>query len=179
MRMIGILTLAVAVSWAGNSADAAVPNDPYGRGQWTKLVQDKAARKQLSLSDRQSKALNALRPAKDDNRAKIGSVLKPEQVKTLKRISWKALGGYAVFDDEVSDALEITDAQKTKLEAAAKTNQAKHRKMKSILALARFRSRAAMEKFIAGYRDAADQRLLAVLTKTQRAQLKKLVGGTA
>lgn len=170
MRHLAFLIVAAAAV-----APAQGAKDPYGRGRWTKLVKDKAVQKKLALTDGQLKSITGLKSAKD-KQARLAEILKADQLKMLKRLRWKDLGGYALFDDEVADALAVTDAQKVKLEAAHKVNQADYKKMRNFMARARFRSRAAMLKFIAGYRDKADKRLLAILTKDQQAKLKKLVG---
>ena len=175
MRQLAVLIAAATATVALNPAQAAV-KDPYGRGNWTKLVKDKGVQKALGLTDSQAKSLSALPFAKDGNREKITKILEPKQLKTLKRLRWKAIGGYALFEEEVADALALTDSQQEKLAAVAKENVSDHKKMRNFMARARFRSREAMEKFIAGYRTKADQRLLAVLTKDQAAKLKKLVG---
>jgi hypothetical protein len=51
--------------------------------------------------------------------------------------------------------------------------------MKDFLTRARFRSREAMQKYIDGYRDDADKRLLDVLTAKQKKQLAEIVGSRA
>jgi hypothetical protein len=167
-------------SLAAGTATAAAPVDPYGpRGQWTPIVQSTAAQKPLKLTPMQIKQAANLKPDKDDNRKAIAKLLKPEQLETLKRLSWKARGGYALFDPELSKKLKITREQKSRLKEASEVNEVEHRKMKDFLTRARFRSREAMQKYIDGYRDDADKRLLDVLTAKQKKQLAEIVGSRA
>lgn len=177
MRLLAVPVCAVFSLLIACPANAAAPADPYGpRGQWTQIVRSMPARKPLKLTLMQIKEAANLKLAKDDNRDAIAKFLKPAQLATLKRLSWKARGGYALFDPELSKKLEITAEQQAQLKAAARVNVAEHRKMKNFLARARFRSRAAMQKYINGYRDAADKRLLDVLTAKQKKKLAAILG---
>jgi hypothetical protein len=159
-----------------NPAQADSPADPYGpRGLWTGVLKTKNARTALKLTLAQIKSTANLKPAKDDNRDAIARLLKPAQLATLKRLSWKARGGYALFDPELGKRLAITAEQQGRLKEASEVNEVEHRKMKDFLRRARFRSREAMQKYINGYRDAADKRLLAVLTAKQKKSLAALL----
>lgn len=167
----------IALVLAVPAASSAAVRDPYGpRGAWTALVKRADVRKVLGLTPRQRKTLGALSPARDDNRQAISRALKAGQLSKLKRRSWREQGGYALFDPELAKQLKITDEQQIRLEAAAAVNLAEYRKLKNFLTRARFRSKQAMEKYIAGYRNAADKRLLAVLTAAQTKMLRSIVG---
>lgn len=167
---------AVVVLFLASSASAATP-DPFGpRGQWTALLQQADVQKSLSLSPEQVRFAGELKPAADDNRDRIAKGLNAKQLKSLRRRSWREQGGYALFDPALAKQLKIADEQKKKLQAAAEVNKAEHLKMKDFLSRARFGSREAMEKYIAGYRDAADKRLTDVLTAAQKKTLRSIVG---
>ena len=148
MSLARLLLVAVLVLAGTTAANAAV-KDPYGpRGQWTKLTKQSDVLKQLKATDKQAAALKELKPSPDDNRAAIRKVLEKKQIATLLRLSWKAQGGYALFDKILSRELNINEDQKRQLDAAAVKNLAEHKKMRSFLARARFRSREAMQQTI-------------------------------
>lgn len=175
-RLIAVVALLLS-SIAVAQASAAAPKDPYGpRGGLTALLKKKAVQAELKLTEKQQAFANALKPAKGDNLAAIKKSLEKSQQKRLHQLSWQARGGYVLFGKFVASKLSITEDQQEKLAAAAKVNVAEHAKMRDFLRRARFRSREAMQKYIAGYRDAADKRLLDVLTAAQKKSLKALLG---
>ncbi len=172
----------ISLSCFATTARAAAPKDPFGpRGSWTTLLKsvllnNKVVQKELRLTKEQQVFAGRLKPAKDDNVARIEKTLDAKQLIRLKQMSWQARGGYVLFEREVAEALRITDTQQDKLAAAAKVNAAEYQKMRDFLRRARFASREAMENFIAGYRNAADKRLLDVLTAGQHKLLNKMLG---
>ena len=171
--------LVLFVTIGGASAiQAATPVDPYGRdGRWTPFLKQATVQKSLKLTDEQRDAVNKLKQAKDDNKPAIAKTLDAKQLRRLKQLTWAIQAGYALFDPELAKLLAITAEQNVELIAAAKVNKTAHKKMKSFLARARFRSRAAMMKYIAGYRNAADRRLMAVLTAGQKKKFAALRSG--
>ena len=165
---------ALVVTCPASAADPADPYDP--RGKWTAIVKSKSAQMTLKLTSAQIEQAANLKPAKDDNGIAIIILLQSAQLERLKSMSWKARGGYALFESELSKQLNITADQQERLKAAAAVNVVEHRKMNDFLTRARFRSKEAMQKYINGYRDDADKRLLDVLTAKQKKTLAGILG---
>lgn len=181
----GFISL-VAVTAGLLCASAAADEDNFrGTIGLSRLLGEDAVRKHLRLSDAQSELamsvaedLNKVRDGKAQSQAKgkIQRGLSETQWKRLKQIQWQLLGGEALFDQELSGFLDVTDAQKKLLSAARATNAAEHKKMLNFMSRARFRSRQAMEDYKAKFRDAGNKRLMDVLTQKQRDALQTRLG---
>lgn len=103
-------------------------------------------------------------------------VLTEEQRRRLRVIDAQREGGYVLTHDRVVDYLALTSEQSTQVDAVVATHAAKHKEMRDFMSRARFRSREAMEEYVAGFRDKADKALYGVLTPDQTEKLETLFG---
>jgi Spy/CpxP family protein refolding chaperone len=122
----------------------------------------------VSREERQKKAEEA-RAATDKA---LTDILKPEQLKRVKQISWQRQGTRALSDKEVAEALKLTDEQKEKL----KTIQDDARKEMRDLFQAGAGNRDEARKKMEELRKSADEKAQAVLTAEQKTKLKEVTG---
>ena len=87
--------------------------------------------------------------------------------------------GSAIFEPKVSKALDLTTDQRDRLNDANEVNAAEYEKMLDFLVRARFGSKEAMEAYKKKFRTAASERLLAILTPSQRKRLDQMFGKPA
>jgi Spy/CpxP family protein refolding chaperone len=99
-------------------------------------------------------------------------ILKPEQLKRLKQISWQREGTRAVANAEVADALKLSTEQKDKV----KTIQEDVRKEMAGLGRGNGGNREEARKKREELQKGADEKLTAVLTDEQKTKLKELTG---
>jgi hypothetical protein len=177
---IRILVLGVMFS---HGAISESPRLAGGTPGLVRVLADEKVQSALSISAEQIKvareADNLLRRIHDGKaqrmaRTSIQKSLNDDQFKRLERIHWQRLGARAVFERRVRADLKISRDQVQALQKARAVNDAEYGKMKDFLSRARFGSQQAMEMHKQRYYDAADKRLLDVLTKTQRKKLKTL-----
>jgi Spy/CpxP family protein refolding chaperone len=100
----------------------------------------------------------------------LADILKPDQLKRLKQISWQQQGTRVLGNEEVADALKLSGEQKDKI----KTIQEDSRKeMRDLFGGGnREEARKKMEEL----RKATDEKVTAVLTAEQKTKLKDLTG---
>lgn len=72
----------------------------------------KALQKARDLQEKTAKKLN------DKYRPRISKILKPDQEKRLKQISWQVVGVAALRGDDLAKALKLTKEQRTKIDDA-------------------------------------------------------------
>lgn len=156
-----------------------------GTPQLVKHLSDEAVQKELELTEKQivvannaAELLSRIRDGKAQQMAleSVQEVLSESQLQRLKQIYWQRLGGAAILEQDVAKTLGLSADQQKKLAVVQEKNRAEHEKMRDFMRRARFRSAAAMEAYKAKYRDAASERLLAVLTETQSKKLTDLLG---
>lgn len=174
-------TLAMAaVLLVGSHVHAATSNPFVTPSGWAGLLQDPAVQRDLKLSKDQiadfKKLIGKLPESPTELEAEIRKHVMGEQLTRIEQLNWQREGGYALFDPKVAKALSLTDEQQKRLADAAKVNAAEHEKMREFMARARFRSQEAMEQFVEGYRNPANERLLNVLSKDQQVAFKSLLG---
>jgi Spy/CpxP family protein refolding chaperone len=71
----------------------------------------------LSQEERRTKMLDINKEINDSTLKAVGAFLKPEQVTRLKQISYQQRGLQAFSDPEIAKKLNLTDAQKTDIQA--------------------------------------------------------------
>lgn len=120
----------------------------------------------LSREERRTKFEDS---SKASNKA-VAEILKPEQVKRLKQISWQQRGGAAMEDPEVAEALKLTDEQKGKIKTLREDTG------KEMRELIKGGNREEARKKMGELRKANNEKLQAVLTAEQKAKLKELTG---
>jgi Spy/CpxP family protein refolding chaperone len=105
--------------------------------------------------------------------AKVNDVLDKDQQKRLMGILVQVAGANATLDPAVAKELNITDDQKAKLREARESNM---QAMRDAFAGARDGNREEMRAKFEKLRDESNQKLMAVLTADQQAQLESLKG---
>ncbi len=198
MKRWGVWVLVVGV--AAVAAGSARAQGPRGQGfgggnSLTFLAGQKSVQEELKMTDDQVAKVKEFsdkqrqdrgggqpnaspeeRARRQEERTKaeakaMADILKPEQLKRLKQISWQREGARAVARDEVADALKLSPEQKDKV----KTIQEDVRKEMAGLRGGggnREEARKKMEELQKG----ADEKLNAVLTDEQKTKLKELTG---
>jgi Spy/CpxP family protein refolding chaperone len=100
----------------------------------------------------------------------ISETLKPEQQKRLDQISMHIAGLLWVLDPKVSKALNITDAQRTKIE---EMHKAAHKETEDVIHTT---DKAAREAKLKELRKVHHKQLLEILTDDQKTKWKELAG---
>jgi hypothetical protein len=144
------------------------------------LLAQPRVQKELKLTDKQVTAVKGLAASVNKKDAKLADALdaakkalEPEQLARLKEISYQARGGQALADAEVSEALKLTKKQKDEI---GETWQDEEKKLKMLLAVARFRNAEAMRTFVSNHRKEAAKKMLGVLSDEQKKQFTKMQG---
>jgi Spy/CpxP family protein refolding chaperone len=131
-----------------------------------KQRQDFAGLRNLSREERQKKA-----EERTQAEAKaLADVLKPDQFKRLKQISWQQQGTRALSNAEVADALGLSAEQKDKVKSIREDSR------KEMRDLVRGGNREEARKKLEELRKADDEKVTAVLTAEQKTKLKELTG---
>lgn len=112
---------------------------------------------------------------------RVRETLTVTQFQRLKQLSWQVAGGLALYDPEVSDAIELTEAQLEELTAIEKTlKPTTHVEVPGNRKTRGRRAQRASKEFLeAQYRKAKaerDARLLAILTPGQKQRFDELLG---
>jgi Spy/CpxP family protein refolding chaperone len=158
------------------------------------LLTQKSVQDELKLSDDQVKKISELaatrrgtgrggqnlsqeeRQKRQEERSKanekaLAEILKPDQLKRAKQISWQQQSAQAVSDPEFATALKLTDEQKDKI----KTIQADARQ-EGGQALQRGGNQDEARKRREALRKETQERMMSVLTADQKAKWKELMG---
>lgn len=121
------------------------------------------------------------RSARAELAAGVERLLGATRTSRLQPLSWRLRGGDALVDEEVASRLQLTDAQRVAIAAAAaRAEEENQRALKSISHVRQGRLTSPQPLEEAG-RDAsrvADERLLALLTPEQREQFEEMKRGT-
>jgi hypothetical protein len=117
----------------------------------------------LPSEDERAKMLAELQESTRVAWEKCERILTAEQVDRVKQISRQARGIYALFDEDVALALELTDDQKKQLETVRVATQSEIRR-----ALRRPDDREAAAKKAAEIQKASNAKSMAVLTDEQK-----------
>jgi len=170
---------------ANSTSIQAQDNSLRGTPGLIKQLSNDAVQKELDLTEKQiavaneaADLLSRIRDGKAQHMAheSVTKALSESQLKRLKQIHWQRLGGSAILERGVAETLELSDEQRKKLAVAQELNRVENKKMLDFMSRARFRSREAMEEYKAKYRNAANERLLSVLTEKQEAKLTEMLG---
>jgi hypothetical protein len=175
VSLVLFILCACAVARAAEPAADEPPN-PFGLpGEWREILTQEPVRKELRLSTQQAvrlaPVLDDAKLAPEEARKRIGEALDAEQTARLKELSRQISGWFAVFEPDVFSALAVTSEQEAKL---CEITRKRYAEMKDFLRRARFRSREAMQKYVAECRDETGQLLRAVLTAAQQKKLADL-----
>jgi hypothetical protein len=105
------------------------------------------------------------------NEKQLAEILKPEQLKRLKQIAWQQQGGQALAESDVAEALGLSGEQKEKIKTI---NEDAQKEMRELFQPGGNREEA--QKKMAEMRKATEEKRMAVLTDTQKAKWKELLG---
>jgi hypothetical protein len=157
------------------------------------LLTQKSVQDELKLSDGQVKQISELaasrrgagrggqnlsqeeRQKRQEERTKanekaLAEILKPDQLKRAKQISWQQQGALAVSDPEFATALKLTDEQKDKI----KTIQADARPAGGQARRGGNQEEARKQR--EALRKETEERMMSVLTADQKTTWKELMG---
>lgn len=107
------------------------------------------------------------------SRAALESVLGDTRYAKLQRLAWRIRGGDALRDPAVAAALALTEAQKTQVEALAQEADASLEELRRELQRVRLAAHAFEGRILAHERQASE-RLLAVLSESQRQRFDEM-----
>ncbi|MFM8250925.1 MAG: hypothetical protein ACKOBW_04920 [Planctomycetota bacterium] len=107
-------------------------------------------------------------------REKLAEILKPDQLKRLNEIVIQVQGTGALSDPEVAKQLELTEMQKEEITKVRREAMESNRE--EMRALIQGQDREAARKKMAEVRKATDDKVLAVLTASQRQKFESLKG---
>jgi len=122
-------------------------------------------------------------PARQQVEREVGGLLGEERTARLQRLSWRVRGGDALLDEDVADALRLTDGQRRQLVAVAEENEREYARVLAEFSAVRGRGapRTGDPAGLGGRVRDADEvgsaRLLALLTPEQREQFTRLRAG--
>jgi len=168
---------------------------PFGRGDPAMLLRQESVRKELKLSEDQTKKVEELsetmrekfrdafslegeergkkmQELRAENEKAVAKILKPDQVKRLKQISYQQQGGRAFTDPEVAKALQLTDDQKKEIQ---KINQDTFAQMRELFQPGSPPDEETRKKMTELQTAAADK-IVKLLTNEQKTRWKDLQG---
>ncbi len=122
--------------------------------------------------DRQEAAKKIEEVNKANDKA-LGEILKADQLKRVKQISWQRAGAGAITNPEVATALGLSDTQKEKI---TKIQEDQRAKMRDLFQGGGGRPDEATRKKMEDLRKATDEQIQAVLSAEQKTKLKDLLG---
>jgi hypothetical protein len=128
----------------------------------------------LEGEERQKKQQEIMKETSESNLKALGEFLKPEQIARLKQISYQQRGIGALSDPEVVTKLNLTDAQKTEIQAIGRESMQAARGAFS-KDQSQEERQAAMKK-LAESRKAALEKAVAKLNDEQQKTWKELLG---
>ena len=196
------LSLATALALLGFLTNMAWAQRPQGRGPGAggpgvlMLLNQKSVQEELKLSEDQIKQaaeimekqrgeFGGLRDLSTEERHKkmaevvktqheaLASILKEDQLKRFKQISWQLQPGMAFHDPEVVQALSLTKDQKTQVRSIQDETQ---KETRALFQGGGEGDRAANRGKMESLHKSASEKLLAVLTTEQQAKWKDLIG---
>ena len=186
MKILTQLVFLACLLYSGSATAGELP--PTGLPGLVQIATEASVQSALEFGEDQKKAVaeaaELLSQVRDGKaramaRANLAAALSAKQLSRLEQIFWQRLGGSAIFEPKVSKALDLTTDQWDRLLDAKKVNVSENKKMRAFLALARFGSKEAMDAYKKTFRTAASERLMAVLTSSQRKQLDQMFGPPA
>lgn len=199
--ILSLSLAALVVVAVSNEALAQRPGGGEGRGFGggfggpVFLLGNESVQTELKLTDEQKKETEKLAEAdreslrglrdlsRDERRAKfeerlkatneaLAKVLDAAQLKRLKQISWQQRGSRAFSDPEVATALELTDAQKEKIETIQEDANTEMRAAAEQLQ----GDREGMRKKFTEMAAASKQKIVDLLNGDQQTKFKDLLG---
>jgi len=126
----------------------------------------------LSPEERREKMQTVNKEINDTTLKAVAEFLKPEQITRLKQVSYQARGATAFADPEVATKLNLTDSQKSDIQAI---NQESMTQMREIFQSAQDDREGAMKK-MAELRKGTLEKVAAKLNDEQQKSWKELIG---
>jgi Spy/CpxP family protein refolding chaperone len=195
--LLRLVFLGTVLAFACSTALAQPPfGGPFGgRGNPAMLLRQESVQKELKVTDDQLKKIEDLseqmrekfqeafglegeernkkmQELRQENDKALAGILKPDQLKRLKQISYQQQGAMAVADPEVAKALQLSDAQK---EVIRKANQEMGAQMRELFTPGSPPDEEARKK-MTELRTATADKIMKSLTSEQKAKLKELQG---
>jgi len=198
MRIQRVVVLLVAAMFAASAlAQGAAPARPQGGRQGSGMRMGMGGmgggmlmipelQKELKVTAAQKASIDKImkemqavprdkmnREVAEKYMTRINNVLSATQKARLKQIELQMRGGSALFGPEVQKSLGITAAQKTKLTAIREASQ---KDMRAKMEAARKANKPFDPTAMQNLRKAQDAKYLAVLSATQKAKWKTMIG---
>jgi hypothetical protein len=190
---LAVVTMVSALVWAQQQQRGGRGGGVGGGFGTLALLSQKSVQNELKLSedqvkkvkeltDKQRESFRGLRDLSQEERQKkmqertkanekaVAEILKADQIKRVKQISWQLQGPRAFSDPAVADALKLTDQQKEKV----KTIQQETRTARGDRQGGGNREEA--RKKAEAARKSANEKLMNVLTTEQKTKWKELTG---
>jgi Spy/CpxP family protein refolding chaperone len=168
---------------------------PPGGGDSTMLLRQESVQKELKLTPEQINKVEDLsenirekfrevfeapeeergkkmQELRKENEKAVAQILKPEQVKRLKQISYQRQGSRAFTDTDVAKALQLTDEQQKKIR---EINEEAGRKMRELFQPGMPPDDETRQKITELQKASAD-RIMKLLTEAQKTKWKELQG---
>ena len=198
MRTLLCLVFSGTIAVFASSVALAQPpfGGPFGgRGNVGMLLRQESVQKELKISDDQLKKVEDLseqmrdkfqdafglegeertkkiQELRKENEKALSEILKPEQWKRLKQISYQQQGAMAFADPDVAKALQLTDAQK---EQVQKLNREMFEQMREIFPPGSPPDEEARKK-MTELRTAIADKIMKVSTSEQKTKWKEMQG---
>jgi hypothetical protein len=195
--LLRLVFLGTIVASAGPVGLAQPPfGGPFGgRGNPAMLLRQESVQKDLKLSDEQIKKAEdvseqmrekfqdafslegeergkKLQELRKENEKALSEILKPEQWKRLKQISYQQQGASAFADPEVAKALQLTDTQKEQIQ---KINQEMFGQMRELFQSGTPPDEETRRK-MTELRTATAEKIMKILTNDQKTKWKDMQG---
>jgi hypothetical protein len=126
----------------------------------------------LTPEERREKMQTVMKELNETTLKEVAAFLKPEQITRLKQVSYQARGATAFADPEVVAKLNLTDSQKSDIQAI---NQESMSQMREIFQSAQDDREGAMKK-MAELRKETLEKVAAKLNDEQQKSWKELIG---
>ena len=115
-----------------------------------------------------------VRRARAEAEAELATLLGPHRSRRLHQASWRVRNADALLDDEVAEALGLSEEQRQALLVVMDANESGKAGIFEEIRPLRLQSPQQLQELGRRYEDAGTERLLAVLTEQQRQSFEKL-----
>jgi hypothetical protein len=116
-------------------------------------------------------------PARTELAARVAQLLGPERDAALRRLSWRIRDGFALVDDDVASALELTPEQRAAVAEAARTAEHDNQAVLRSVAPRRLGTHQPIEDAGREATSTSSERLRAILTPEQQSRFERMKRG--
>jgi hypothetical protein len=116
-------------------------------------------------------------PARTELAAQVAQLLGPERDAALRRLSWRVRDGFALVDDDVASALELTPEQRAAVADAARKAEQDNQAVLRTVTPRRLATHQPIEAAGREATSASSGRLRAILTPEQQSRFERMKRG--